>query len=70
MSKISYGTWLTIYSEAIAEILSRAGYDWITIDLEHGNISNEKLKNMTRVIQANKKPVFARIPSCDPLINQ
>ena len=44
-----------------AEILSKSDFDQITIDLEHGNISNEKLKNMTRVIQANKKPVFARI---------
>ena len=62
------GGWMQTSSLDNAEILSKSDFDWITIDLEHGNISNEKLKNMTRVIQANKKPVFARIPSCDPLI--
>ena len=51
-----------------AEILSKSDFDWISVDLEHGNISNEKLKNIIRVIQANKKPVFARMPSSDPLI--
>ena len=50
MSKISYGTWLTIYSEAIAEILSRAGYDWITIDLEHTAINFSQAEKLIRVI--------------------
>ena len=39
MKKQSFGTWLTIYSEAAAEILATAGYDWITVDLEHTPIS-------------------------------
>lgn len=58
MSKISYGTWLTIYSEAIAEILSRAGYDWITIDLEHTAISLTQAEKLIRVIDlCGVKPI-------------
>ena len=50
MNKVSYGTWLTIYSEAIAEILANAGYDWITIDLEHTPISISQAVKLIRVI--------------------
>ena len=58
MTKISYGTWLTIYSEAIAEILSRAGYDWITIDLEHTAISLTQAEKLIRVIDlCGVKPI-------------
>ena len=58
MSKTSYGTWLTIYSEAIAEILSRAGYDWITIDLEHTAISLTQAEKLIRVIDlCGVKPI-------------
>ena len=58
MSKTSYGTWLTIYNEAIAEILSRAGYDWITIDLEHTAISLTQAEKLIRVIDlCGVKPI-------------
>lgn len=66
--KSTIGAWMQTSSLDNAEILAKSDFDWIAIDLEHGNISNEKLKNMTRVIQANKKAVFARMPSSDPLI--
>ena len=60
MNKLSIGTWLTIYSEAIAEIMSSSGYDWVTIDLEHTPISlsqAEKLKKEIEFFCGNKYPV-------------
>ena len=65
MSKISYGTWLTIYSEAIAEILSRAGYDWITIDLEHTAISLTQAEKLIRVIDLCGIKPIVRVSSND-----
>jgi len=65
MSKISYGTWLTIYSEAIAEILSRAGYDWITIDLEHTAISLTQAEKLIRVIDLCGVKPIVRVSSND-----
>ena len=66
--KSTIGAWMQTSSLDNAEILAKSDFDWIAIDWEHGNISNEKLKNMTRVIQANKNAVFARMPSSEPLI--
>ena len=57
MKKQSFGTWLTIYSEAVAEILATAGYDWITVDLEHSPISLSQAEKLVRVIDlAGAKP--------------
>ena len=67
-NSVTIGGWMQTSSLDNAEIISKSNFDWISIDLEHGNISNEKLKNMIRVIQGNKKLVFVRMPSSDPLI--
>ena len=63
MKKQSFGTWLTIYSEAVAEILATAGYDWITVDLEHTPISLSQAEKLVRVIDlAGAKP-YVRVSS-------
>jgi len=66
MNKVSYGTWLTIYSEAIAEILANAGYDWITIDLEHTPISISQAEKLIRVIDLCGVKPLVRVSSNNP----
>ena len=44
ISKLSIGGWMQTSSLDNAEILSKSNFDWICVDLEHGNISNEKLR--------------------------
>ena len=64
-SDISIGTWLSLYSEAIAELLVKAGYDWITVDLEHSAINIDQAEKLIRVIDlAGAKP-FVRVSSND-----
>ena len=59
MKKPSIGTWLTIYNEVIAEILCNAGYDWITIDLEHTPITLSQAEKLIRVISSPLFNIFA-----------
>ena len=33
--KLTIGSWITLAHPAIAEIMSKAGFDWLAIDLEH-----------------------------------
>lgn len=66
--KLTIGGWMQTSSLDNADIISKSNFDWITIDLEHGNISTEKLKNMCRVIQGNRKIVFARVSSKNPTL--
>jgi 2-dehydro-3-deoxyglucarate aldolase len=53
----SLGTWLSLYSEAIAEVMVNAGYQWVTIDLEHSTITIAEAEKLIRVIDlAGAKP--------------
>ena len=49
-SGVSIGSWLTIPHPSVAEILGRAGFDWLTVDLEHSATSLESVGEMIRVI--------------------
>ena len=44
----NFGTWMQIGHPAISEILSNKGYDWIGIDLEHGEVEISNLPNIFR----------------------
>ena len=33
--EVTVGSWITLGHSAIAEIMLRAGYDWLVVDLEH-----------------------------------
>lgn len=47
----SIGSWMQIPDSSIAEIMGRAGYDWIAIDMEHGSISLHQLPGLFRALE-------------------
>ena len=49
----------------LTEVLSRAGYDWITFDLEHGSIGFSDLPNLLRATLVNDTVPFVRLPNLD-----
>ncbi len=54
--KAVHGCWLNSGSAINAEIVSKAGFDWVTVDLEHG-IGTEN--NLLYQLQAlNGSPTF------------
>jgi 2-dehydro-3-deoxyglucarate aldolase len=59
----SIGTWLQLPSPDNAEIISSYPFDWITVDLEHGNISISDLTNIFRALELNNVLPFVRLPS-------
>ena len=65
MSNLSIGTWQSLPNESIAEIFSKAGYEWIVIDLEHSSININQAEQLIRVIDlAGSKP-FVRLSAHD-----
>ena len=59
--EISIGSWLTIPHQAIIEIMSTAGFDWLTIDMEHSPISIETIMNLIGHIQGNGMQALVRV---------
>ena len=44
------GSWITLAHPAIAEIMSKAGFDWLVVDLEHSVITIREAEELIRVI--------------------
>jgi 2-dehydro-3-deoxyglucarate aldolase len=55
------GTWMQIPSPDIAELLSSGGFDWVTIDLEHGAIARHQLPDLFRAIELHGAVPLARV---------
>lgn len=62
--KNSIGSWLQIPSTDTAEIMGRAGYDWIAVDLEHGSFTRRSLPDIFRAIELGGAAPFARVVDC------
>jgi len=65
--ELSPGTWLQIGHPASAEILARAGFDWVCVDLEHGGIDIETMTDIFRALDAGGCVPVARLPMNDPV---
>lgn len=63
---VSIGSWLTIPHPSIAEILGRAGFDWLTVDLEHSATSLENVGEMIRVIDLLGLNALVRVGDHNP----
>ncbi len=58
------GTFLNLGSPAAVEIAAGMGFDWLLIDLEHGNAGLSELRNMLLACRGATPPIV-RIPSVD-----
>jgi 2-keto-3-deoxy-L-rhamnonate aldolase RhmA len=48
--ELTIGSWITIGNTTVAEIMARAGYDWLAIDMEHSAITLDISQELIRVI--------------------
>lgn len=58
--------WCAIPSPVTAEIMGRAGFDMVTVDLQHGLIDYQMALTMCQVLQGLPAPVLARVPWNEP----
>lgn len=63
--QLTIGSWITLAHPAIAEIMARAGFDWLTIDLEHSVITIREAEELIRVISLCEVPALVRLTSND-----
>lgn len=58
-NELTIGSWITIGHNAIAEIMVKAGFDWLTIDMEHSSITMTEAQSLIQVID---------LAGCVPLV--
>ncbi|MDR1856659.1 MAG: 2,4-dihydroxyhept-2-ene-1,7-dioic acid aldolase [Desulfovibrio sp.] len=56
------GTWLQFPSPDVAEVMARAGYDFVAVDMEHGAFNRTLLVDVLRAIENGGAAPFVRIP--------
>lgn len=55
------GTWCSLDSDSIAELLALAGFDVVLIDLEHGEIGTHALPRLLRAVTAGAATPLVRV---------
>lgn len=60
--------WLSNDSAYLAEVLSYAGFDAITVDLQHGMFGLDSAIRLIQAVSAGPAEPFARCPSHDPAV--
>jgi 2-keto-3-deoxy-L-rhamnonate aldolase RhmA len=63
--QLTIGSWITIGHPAIAEILARAGYEWLVVDLEHSMIDLDVAAELIRTIDLCGVSPLVRLTSND-----
>ena len=63
---LTLGSWISLAHPSIAEILARAGFDWLVVDLEHSTISMSEAGELIRVIDLCGISPLVRVTSNDP----
>ncbi len=61
------GSWITQGHPAIAEIMAKAGFDWLAVDLEHSAITIREAEDLIRVIDLCGVTPLVRVAANDPV---
>lgn len=65
---LTIGSWLTIPHQSVVEIMSSAGFEWLTLDLEHAAIDLSQAMNMIALIQGKGMKALARVSKNEEVI--
>lgn len=66
-NELSIGSWITLAHPAIAEIMAKAGFDWLAVDLEHSVITIREAEELIRVIGLCGAAPLVRLSFNDPI---
>ena len=61
MSKnLSIGSWIALNHISVAEVSSKANFNWLCVDLEHSVLDLYSLQVLISAIQSNSEKAFVR----------
>jgi len=63
---LTIGSWITLGHPAIAEIMAKAGFDWLVVDLEHTAIGMEAAADLIRTVDLCGVAPLVRLTSNHP----
>lgn len=64
---VAIGAYQSTPSQIIAEGMGQVGFDWLCIDLQHGEIEGSALIGIIQAIQHGDSDILVRVPENDPV---
>jgi 2-dehydro-3-deoxyglucarate aldolase len=53
-NEVTFGTWVYLKDPTITELMARAGFDWLILDMEHGVMNEEMVQNLMMPLNGSK----------------
>lgn len=66
--EFTLGSWITLGLPAIGEIMAKAGFDWLAIDMEHSSITFSEAEDLIRVIDLAGGTPLVRVGENSPYL--
>ena len=66
-NELTIGSWISFGFTPTCEIMCRAGFDWLVIDMEHTSITNSECLNLIQIIENNQVSPIVRVGDKSPL---
>ena len=67
-NELTIGSWVTLGNTSVAEIMARAGFEWLTIDMEHSVITLDIAQELIQVIEGYGVAPLVRVGENNPNI--
>lgn len=67
-NQLTFGSWITIGHQSVAEIMCTGGFDWLTIDMEHSVIELASAQNLIGHIHAKGIAALVRVGKNEEVI--
>ena len=64
--RVMVGGWCVIPSAFSAELMGRAGFDWVCVDTQHGVVGYDQMALMLQGLAISGTPAFVRVPWNEP----
>jgi 2-keto-3-deoxy-L-rhamnonate aldolase RhmA len=64
--ELTVGSWITLGHPAVAEIMAKAGFDWLTIDMEHSAITLHQTQQLIQIIELSGVVPLVRVGKNEP----
>lgn len=62
----AFGAICSVPDSFSAEMLGRAGFDWVCVDLQHGMVGSEALLGILQALDLTETPSLVRVPWNEP----
>ncbi|WP_347888667.1 aldolase/citrate lyase family protein [Nitrosomonas europaea] len=64
--ELTIGSWITLGHPSVAEIMAKAGFDWLVLDTEHSVLELSEVQAIIQILDGQQCPAIVRLTSNHP----